>query len=318
MPTAAPSPDPVPALADGDDDDETRRQRTRGVFYMLASAVGFSVMGLLVKLASSTFPAMELVFARSTFMAVLTFAAIRREGISALGVDRWTLSVRGAVGALSLSLFYIGIGRLPLGDAVTIQYTAPIWTALIAAPLLGERLRPVVFVSAALSLGGVVLVARPSVLFGTGLALDGWGVAAVAAAAVMSGFVYTLVRKLRATDRPMTIIFYLSWIGAVGSLPFALGGGWAIPSGWDWTLLLGIGLATHVGQLGLTEGMHRLEAGTASSIGYLQVVLAFVWGAVVLGDSIDGLSVVGAAIVVASVGLTVGSGPVGATRRRSR
>lgn len=300
---AAASP-PTGALAAA----ETRRERTRGVLYMLGSALGFSLMSLLVKVASSSFPAMELVFARSAFMAALTFAVLRRDGVPPLGVDRRTLLLRGAVGATALSLFYVGIGRLPLGDAVTIQYTTPVWTALTAALLLGERLRPLVLVGAGLSLAGVALVARPSALFGSvgaGPPLDGWGVAAVATGAVLSGLAYTFVRKLRATDRPMTIIFYLSWMGMVGALPFALGGGWAWPTGWEWLLLLAIGLATHAGQVGLTKGMQRLEAGTASSVGYIQVVLAFVWGAVLLGDAVDALSVAGAALVVSSVLLVV-------------
>ena len=300
MSTSAPS-----VAADTPTADEVRRERTHGVLYMLAAALGFSLMSLLVKVASSSFPTMELVFARSSFMAVLVYGALRRDGVAALGVDRRTLIARGAVGALALSLFYFGIGRLPLGDAVTIQYTAPVWTALAAALLLGERLRPLVLVGALLSLAGVVLVARPSAVFGAGDALDGWGVAAVGTAAVLSGLAYTFVRKLRQTDRPLVIIFYLSWIGAAGSLPFVLGGGWAVPTGAEWVLLLGIGLATHLGQVGLTKGMARLEAGTAASIGYLQVVLAFVWGAVFLGDAIDGLSLAGATLVVSSVLLVV-------------
>ncbi len=286
-------------------DADLQRERRHGVLYMLAAALGFSVMSLLVKLASASFPTMEIVFVRSAFMAGLTFAALRVDGVSPLGVDRRTLFLRGAVGATALSLFYFGIGRLPLGDAVTVQYTAPVWTALTAALLLGERLRPLVLVGALLSMAGVAFVARPSVLFGAGAALDGWGVAAVATAAVLSGLAYTFVRKLRATDRPMTIIFYLSWIGVVGSLPFALSGAWEWPVGWEWLLLLGIGLSTHAGQVGLTKGMARLEAGTAASIGYLQVVLAFAWGALFLGDTIDGLSVAGAALVVSSVLLVV-------------
>ena len=281
-----------------------RREQLHGVLYMLVAAVGFSLMGLLVKVASATFPTMQLVFVRSALMTAITVWALRRERTPLLGVDRRTLLARGVVGAVALSFFYLGIGRLPLGDAVTIQYTTPVWTALVAALLLGERLRPAVLVGAVLSLAGVALVAKPSVLFGAGAALDPWGVAAVAAAAVLSGFAYTFVRKLRATDRPMTIIFYLSWVGMVGALPFALGG-WAWPTGWEWALLLGIGLATHAGQVGLTNGMHRLEAGTASSIGYLQVVLAFAWGALFLGDAVDGLSLAGAALVVSSVLLVV-------------
>ena len=278
---------------------------------MLASALGFSVMSLCVKLASADLPTMQLVFARSAFMAALTFAVIRRTGGTALGHDRRTLLARGVVGAVALSLFYFGIGRLPLGDAVTIQYTAPVWTALTAALLLGERLRGLVVGGAVLSLAGVALVSRPTVLFGDGAApLDGLGVAAVASAAVLSGLAYTFVRKLRRTDAPMTIIFYLSWVGMVGAAPFALGG-WPVPEGGQWALLLAIGLATHLGQVGLTNGMRSLEAGTASAVGYVQVVLAFVWGVLFLGDGVDALSVGGAALVVSSVLLIV----AGRTRR---
>lgn len=297
---------PSPPAADtAQPDADLRRERTWGVANMLGAALGFSLMGLGVKLASATFPAMQIVFVRSAFMTAVTVAALRHAGVSPLGVDHRTLALRGVFGAVALSLFYVGISRLPLGDAVTIQYTAPVWTGLVAALLLGERLRPIVLLGTFLSLAGVVLVAKPSALFGADAALDGWGVAAVGSAAVLSGFAYTFVRKLRQTDRPMTIIFYLSWIGLAGAAPFALGGTWVWPTGWDWPLLLGIGLATHAGQVGLTKGMARLEAGTASSIGYLQVVLAFVWGALVLHDPIDSLSLLGATLVVSSVLLVV-------------
>jgi drug/metabolite transporter (DMT)-like permease len=299
MPTSPPPADAPPTEAD------LRRERTWGVANMLGAALGFSLMGLGVKLASDTFPAMQLVFARSLVMTVVTVAALRHAGAPLLGVDRRTLALRGGVGAVALSFFYVGLGRLPLGDAVTIQYTTPVWTGLAAALLLGERLRPIVLLGTVLSLAGVVLVAKPSALFGTEAALDGWGVAAVAGAAVLSGFAYTFVRKLRQTDRPMTIIFYLSWIGLLGAAPFALSGAWVWPAGWDWLLLLGIGLATHAGQVGLTKGMARLEAGTAASIGYLQVVLAFGWGALVLHELVDGLSLLGATLVVSSVLLVV-------------
>lgn len=315
-------PAPSPALADAPDVDagapagaapaesasagdasaeEDRRDRTRGVLYMLASALGFSVMSLCVKLASAELPTMEIVFARSAFMAAVTFAALRRSGASVLGYDRPTLLARGVVGATALSLLYFGLSRLPLGDSVTIHYTAPVWTALSAAVLLGERLRPLVLAGAALSLVGVALVAQPTFLFGAAPdPLDGWGVAAVVAGSVLSGLAYTFVRKLRATDDPMTIIFYLSWVGAVGSLPFALGG-WAWPSPVGWALVLGIGLSTQVGQVCLTKGIHLLEAGTATAIGYVQIVFAFAWGVLVFGDPLDPLSVAGAVLVVSSV-----------------
>ena len=175
------------------------------------------------------------------------------------------------------------------------------WTALLAALFLGERLRPLVLAGAAVCLTGVALVAQPTALFGASPdPLDGVGVAAILGGALLSAVAYTFVRKLRATDTPMTIIFYLSWVGMVGALPFALGG-WTWPSPVGWALLLGVGVATHLGQVGLTHGMRLLEAGTASAVSYVQVVLAFVWGALFFGDTVDALSLVGAGLVVASV-----------------
>lgn len=290
------------AVAPPHDPEADARDRARGVLFMLGSALGFSVMSLCVKALSASLPTMEIVFARSVFMAVVTFGALKAAGTPVWGVDRRALVARGVAGATALSLIYWSVGRLPLGDAVTIQNTTPVWTALLAAVFLGERLRPLVLAGAAVCLTGVALVAQPVFLFGASLdPLDGTAVAVMLCGAFLSAVAYTYVRKLRTTDAPMTIIFYLSWIGVVGALPFALLGGWAWPSPAGWALLLGVGLATHTGQVCLTKGMHLLEAGTASAVGYVQVVLAFLWGAVFFGDAVDALSLAGAALVVASV-----------------
>ncbi len=286
---------------------------TRGVALMLASAVGFSVMSLLVKLAAAALPTMEIVFARSVFMGVVSGGLVLRAGGSLAGHDRRRLVARGVSGATALSLLYWGLGRLPLGDAITVHYTAPVWTALLAAALLGERVRPVVLWSAAASLAGVVLVARPSALFrGAGPPIDHLAVAAVGAAAVLSALAYTMVRALRATDAPQTIIFYLSAVGVVGAIPFALGGAWTWPSPTGWALLAGIGIATQVGQVALTHALREMEAGAATAVGYVQVVFAFGWGVLVFDERPDALALAGALVVLASVALVAarGVGPV--------
>jgi drug/metabolite transporter (DMT)-like permease len=126
---------------------------------------------------------------------------------------------------------------------------------------------------------------------------------------VLSGLAYTFVRKLRSSDAPLTIIFYLSWIGAVGSLPFALlGDGWVWPPPVGWLLLLGVGVTTQVGQFALTRGLHLLEAGTATAIGYVQILFAFLWAVLFFGDTPDTLSLVGAAVILSSVLLIVRRG----------
>ncbi len=145
----------------------------------------------------------------------------------------------------------------------------------------------------------MALVAQPSFLTGVASTLDPAGVWAVVFGAIGSGLAYTFVRQLRNTDHAYTIIFYLSVAGVVMSLPFALGG-WPAPTARGWALLAGIGVSTLLAQIFLTRGLHLLEAGRATAIGYVQIVFAFGWGIVLFGESPSILAVVGAAVIVGS------------------
>ena len=270
-----------------------------GLRYMVGAAFFFSLMTLFVKLAGRTLPTMEIVFARSFFMAVVMFGLIRREGLSPLGNDRKLLLLRGLVGATALSLLYFSVSRIPLGDATALFYMAPIWTALSAALILKERTARLVLVGMAASLVGVVAIAKPTFLFGSLDALDPLAIAAVVTASVLSGLVYTIVRQLRTTDTPNVIIFYLSFVGVLIALPFA--GNWVWPSGIGWVWLLCVSVVTLAGQLFLTHGLHLEKAGRAVSVGYLQIVFAFVWDALIFGDVPDLLCLLGAVVIVSSV-----------------
>ena len=202
---------------------------------MAGAALAFSAMNALVKAVSTELPTMEIVFARTTLMGVFTLAMLRREGVSPIGHNTRLLFARGAIGATALSLLYFALGRIPLGDATTIHYTAPLWTALTAAFFLRETIGKWVIAGTAVSLAGVVMIAQPQFLFG-GAGLDGLAVGAAVLASMLAGSVYTVVRKLRETDHPLVIVLSLSWVGALGSLPFVLKGNWLMPSGEAWAL----------------------------------------------------------------------------------
>ena len=271
-----------------------------GLRYMAASAFLFSVMALCVKLASASVPTMEIVFVRSLVMVILSLGLLRQANVTPLGKRRGLLLARALSGMTGLSLLYYALSQIPLGDATAIFYMAPVWTALSAALILRERTAGMVIAGMAVSLAGVVLTAKPSFLFGESLgALEGLAVLGVLGASVGSGLAYTLVRKLRETDHPLVIIFYLSWVGVVGSLPFAAN--WVWPTGWAWLWLILAGLATQVAQIAMTRGLHLESAGRATTVGYLQVAFAFGWGVLVFGTVPDALSIVGAVMICASV-----------------
>lgn len=284
--------------------DEAPREASRGRFpvglrFMAGSALFFSAMSMLVKVASERgIPAMEIVLVRCAVMTLLTAGLARAAGVSLGGVDRRRLLSRGLAGATALSLFYYALGRLPLGDATALHYTAPIWTAALAAQLLDERPGRSLLIALALSGAGVVLITRPAIVFG-GAALDTLGVAAALAGATLSGLAYVSVRQLRKTDHPLTVVFWLSWLGVTVALPFAIAG-WVPLRPADWLILVAVGLTTQVAQVMMTRGLHLETAGRAVAVGYLQVVFAFGWGFLVFGTRPTAMGLLGAALVVAS------------------
>ncbi len=277
-----------------------RELMQRGALLMITSALAFSVMTVFVKLAGERLPSQEIVVARAVISLVLSYALLRRAGISPWGHDRRWLWFRGLLGFAGLSCVYGAVTRLPLAEATVLQFLHPPMTALLAGYLLGEAIsRRIVFASI-LSLAGILLVSRPAILFGNATApLEPMWVAAALAGAFFSAAAYVVVRRLSAREDPLVIVFYFPLITLPAALPTVVNHAvW--PVGLDWLWLLGVGIATQIGQVSLTRGLSYLPASKATALSYLQVVFAALWGLLIFGDQPDELTVLGGALVIAS------------------
>jgi drug/metabolite transporter (DMT)-like permease len=272
---------------------------SRGLRYMIVGAFFFSIMSLLVKLAGQRLPSQQIVLARSLVMVLLAFAALRRARITVLGRSRGLLVLRGLLGFGALSCFYFALVHLPLAEATVLQYTNPGFAAVLAIFVLGERMRRRELASIALSLAGVLLVARPAILFGGAPALDPLAVAVGLIGAVLSGAAYVVVRRLGA-EHYMVVIFYFAAISVIGAAPAAVVQ-WIAPTAIELLVLAGVGLTTHAGQIFMTRGLHLERAGRATAAGLVQIVFAAAWGILIFADAPDALGVAGAALVVVGV-----------------
>ena len=267
---------------------------------MVASAFCFSVMSLAVKLVGQRVPTQEVVLVRSVLNAGFTLVMLRRAGISPRGKRPRVLALRGLLGFLALSCLYYGLVVLPLADATLLQYTNPVWTALLAAWLLSERVGRGDLALIVASLVGVALIARPEFLFGgEGTRLDLLAVGVVLLGSIFSAGAYVTVRQLARTEDPLVIILYFTLVSVAGSLPGTVAGAvWPTPV--EWLFLLLVGVAAQGGQVFLTRGLQLEPAGRATAIGYLQVVFAAGWGALFFGEIPDGWVIAGASIILGS------------------
>lgn len=291
---------PTPALAGaGPETALPAPASTAGLRYMAVGAFWFSVMSLLVKEAGTRLPSAQIVLARAVVTFVLSWAMLRRAGVPPWGSNRRRLALRGLVGASSITCFYYSLVHLPIAEATVIQYMNPVFTAILAGILLGERMGRREIACVLLSLAGVVLVTHPAVLFGGAARLNPWHVAIALTGALSAAFAYTTIRSMR-DEHPLVVVFYLPVMTIPTAIPLLAGARARWPTAAEWLLLLGVGVTTQVAQLYMTRGLQMERAGRATAVGYLQIVFAAGWGVLFFGEVPDRWSVAGAVLVVGS------------------
>jgi drug/metabolite transporter (DMT)-like permease len=265
---------------------------------VLASAFAFSVMTALVKVAGQRLPSQEVVAARAAVSLVLSWLLVRRRGLSPWGTHRRLLFVRGFVGYLALSCVFHSVAVMPLADATVIQYLYPVFTAVLAVLMLGERPTARVVVAGLASFTGILVVAKPSFLFGAALApANPLDVAIAVAGALLTAIAYVGVKRLTEVEHPLVIVFYFPLVTLPATIP-ALATSFVMPQGWEWLVLVGIGFATQAGQVWLTRGMQLETATRATSLTYMQVVFATLWGALFFSETPDAGTMLGAMLIV--------------------
>ncbi|WP_233254101.1 DMT family transporter [Hymenobacter sedentarius] len=279
---------------------------TPGIRLMLLSTLLFAGMNACVKQLHHL-PALEIIFFRSIFSIVASYVALRRLGVAPFGNNYRLLISRGSTGAVALVCYFLAIQHLPLATAVTAQYLAPIFTAVMGIWLVREPVRSWQWVFFALSFGGVVLVqqggpatpsAGPAEPADLGLVYLGIGVLG----ALLSGLSYNAIRKLRGREHPLVIVFYFPLI----SLPLAALGclfHWQTPQGMDWLWLLVCGAFTQGAQVAMTRAYQLERLSRVAPLNYLGMFYALGLGYVFFGENFGPVAYAGMAMVLLGVGL---------------
>ncbi len=254
----------------------------------------FAAVGALVKGASTDLPAEVLVFFRNLVGALLLLPLLRVGGVS-LRTPLFHLHLLRAlfgVGAL-YGYFYV-LARIPLGEAVLLTFSAPLFIPFLARLALGEGFGARAVAAAAIGFAGLLLILKP----GTGLfrpeVLVGVLSGLCAAAAMVC------VRQLGRRREPATrVVFYFAVLGSVVSaLPLAWA--WQTPAAGAWPVLIAIGAFASAGQYLLTRGYACAPAGQIGPFTYFSVLFSTLLGWLLWNELPDALSGLGALLVIAA------------------
>ncbi len=263
---------------------------------MLVSVALFALMDAGLKTLSAHYPPFQVAAMRGLSSLPLVLGwALASAGAGALLRVRWPLHlVRGVLGIVMMASFVYALKRLPLSTAYSIFFVAPLLITALSVPILGEHVGPRRWTAIAVGLLGVLVVLRPT----------GEGVLTLAGLAVLvAAFGYAvsaiLVRVLARTDSTQATTFWLLALMALGAGLLAWPG-WVPLRGEHAAIIAGIGIAGALGQYTITEAFRSGEASLVAPLEYS----ALVWG-VLLDLSLwgvlpDGLTWLGAAIIVGS------------------
>jgi drug/metabolite transporter (DMT)-like permease len=195
-------------------------------------------------------------------------------------------------------LFFNTLQHIPLATAATVQYMSPIFTAMLGTFLVKEQVKPWQWLFFLISFAGVLAIQ------GGVTQADAFYLWIGVLSSLFSGLAYTIIRKLNTREHPLVIIFYfpLVTIPIVGTYSLF---NWVRPEGWDWPLLLAVGLLTQLGQYYMTMSYQEEEISKVANLNYIGIIYALILGYLLFAEAFDWLTYGGMALVLLGVYLNM-------------
>lgn len=264
---------------------------------MLASCLGFSLMGLCTQLLPDDVGSHQKVFFRSAGGLLILFAVlpflVRR-----LSPPRNLrgLALRGIYGTLALLCYFYAIDTVGLAKGTLYCYMYPMFAGLIAWVELKERPGWRQWAALAAATAGVALTLD---FTGSRVAFTA-GDAAGLASGVLSGAAVTSIRRLRQNEHSIWIVMALAIVSVAMSVPLMLPE-WVTPrDGGEWALLAGIALFATIAQILMTYGYRFLTAVEGSILALGIVPLNGLLGMILLSEGVTLRFWLGAGLIIAA------------------
>ncbi len=263
------------------------------VLWMIFGSICFGTMNALVKWTSVNADVWMIIFIRSLVIALAVIIFTRFRGTSLKMNDPKKMFLRCLVGLIAMVLYFSALSLIPIGQAVTLQYTAPLFVALLSGSLIREKVSTSVLISLVTAFIGIILIVSPD--------LDSIDPNALLAlgSGLFAGLAYIFVRDLRKTDSPSTVVFWFAAFSVVGSVIQAA----PELTNLTWEMLaalIGIGVGAGGGQVGITMAYHQANAAWVSAFSYLTVIIATIYGIILFDEVLSTKIIIGGLLIIGS------------------
>ena len=281
-----------------------RHHERSGLLFALAGFAVLSVGDGVVKTMAGLWSPVGIAALRFTLAAVALGGVLwLREGASGFRLAQPRAQFgRGAALAVSSTIFFTSLFVLPLATATAIGFTAPMFTAILAALLLGEPLRRETLIASAVAFAGVLVILRPN------LAEAGWWAVLPLFSAITFSLLIIGNRHVAGTASPLAMQFWVAAFATpillLAAPLFAQSGIDRFALGWpDWSVIARcafVAASTTCAHWLIYLGTTRAGAGTVAPATYIQLLVATLLGWLWFDSHPDLMTLLGALIIIGS------------------
>ena len=268
----------------------------KAIAYLLVGVAGGLGLSLCAKGLLAQYSLSQFVFLRSLIGLAIFLLLVRKfGGVQSLLTRRWPWHLlRTVLAAGAMFGFFYGVARMPLVEALTLGFTAPLMVTAMSMPVLGEHVGWRRWTAVVIGFLGVLLVLRP-----------GGGDLSLAAFAVLFGsFCYASLaitaRKLAATESSFALSVYVITGPLIISASMLGQGAWQAPDADGWLLFIAAGSCSVIAWIGIIGGYRRAAPALLAPFEYTALVGGAVAGYLIWHEIPDSWVVAGATTIIAS------------------
>jgi drug/metabolite transporter (DMT)-like permease len=266
----------------------------RGVALMFVSTFFFAAMHGSIRYVSASIHPFEIALFRNVFALVVVLPWFYRYGIAPLRTQRLGLHVlRALFNIMAMLSFFYALSITPLSEVTALGFTAPIFTPVLAALVLGEVVRARRWTAIAVGFLGTMIILRP------GFEAIGLGQMLVLFSSMIWACALLVIKTLGRTDSSATIISYMALLMIPLSLVPALFV-WRWPDPLEWGWLIGIGVLGGIGQFCMTESLRQADTAVVMPFDFFKLVWVTAIAWLAFDERLDLYTWIGGAVIFAS------------------
>jgi len=267
---------------------------TKAALLIVFAGVLFSSMNAMIRHVSSELHPLEIVFFRSLFGFVAMMPWLLRQGLGVLRTRRpGLIGFRTLLGFISMATWFSALAIVPLGNAVALGFTAPLFAAVAAVFVLHEVIRARRITALVVGFGGMLIILRPGVQsIGTG------EVMVVVSALAMALSVITM-KVLTRTEQVGSLVVYQTMLTTpIALVPALFVWTWPSAEMWFWSIM--IGLVGSTAHMAFTRAFSLADTMYLMPFDYLRLPQVAFLGWILFGEPTDIYTWIGAGVIAVS------------------